>query len=407
MNSVETKLDKSAVTDRSAAAGEPGWLTAIRGGAFERYSGMDWPQPDEEEWRRTSLESVDLDDERVLSSLLSAPSGPAGGEADGQKGYAYRLANLGEIDPAIYEKARPLLEKAAANADNRFAALNWCRWNDGILVYIPSGVEVEEPIVVDYSGSDAGAVNSLHTVVILGEGASATVVQTFSGGAETGLWNAMTTAEVGDGARLSLAGSQEVPSGADFFAHYTYFLGKDSKLDSFESYTGSKLTKSRNEVFLGGSGGEARLNGIYFTRDGQHMDMRTVQYHQERSGQSRALFKGAVSGSGRSIYQGLIDVDKKAVGTDAYLTNNNLILNDGARADSIPCLEIRTDDVKCSHGSTSGKLDEESLFYLMTRGLSRDEAKKELISGYFEDAVRNAPEIMRERLTSRITDLVG
>jgi Fe-S cluster assembly protein SufD len=160
-------------------------------------------------------------------------------------------------------------------------------------------------------------------------------------------------------------------------------------------------------VFLEGAGAEARLNGIYYVKEGKHMDMRTVQYHLQRAGQSRAFFKGAVSANGRSIYQGLIDVDENAPGTDAYLTNKNLILNDGARADSIPCLEIRTDDVKCSHGSTTGKLDEEELFYLMSRGLSRTEAKKELIGGFFEELIEKAPEPERESIRSKILDLIG
>jgi len=135
--------------------------------------------------------------------------------------------------------------------------------------------------------------------------------------------------------------------------------------------------------------------------------MRTVQYHLQRAGQSRAFFKGAVAGNGRSVYQGLIEVDEAAPGTDAYLTNKNLILNDGARADSIPCLRIKTDDVKCSHGSTTGKLDEEALFYLMSRGLSRDSARKELITAFFEELIETAPEAERERLSSRISNLIG
>ena len=427
----EKKIDKESIITRSASIGEPAWLTSIRGKAFDAFDSMRWPEPDEEEWRRTSLENVSLDADRIVASLANSLQSAPASEIEAGGAHVFRFpysgggqaANLVASNPATpsaspsashtaglaasLEKARPVLEKAAGQIDNRFAALNMSLWSDGLLVYVPAGVVLKEPVTIDYPGVAGGGINNIHTIVVLGREASATVVQKFSGGDSSALWNVGTTVEVGEGARLSFASSQDLPASAYFFEQYKFFLAKDSVLDSFESYIGGKLTKTRNEVFLGGPGGEARLNGIYLTGDGQHMDLRTVQYHQQRAGTSRAFFKGAVSGGGRSVYQGLIDVDKQATGTDAYLTNNNLILNDGARADSIPSLEIRTDDVKCSHGSTSGKLNEESLFYLMSRGLNREEARKELITGYFEELVITAPELLRENFRSRILDLVG
>lgn len=407
MNNVQTKIDKDTVISLSRDLGEPAWLADIRGNAFEAFCGMKWPQPDDEEWRRTSLESVKIDDDRIISALGAFPIGTSGDDAGGHDAMILHLTQPGAAQTERLENLRPLLEKTAGDIDNKFAALNWSRWSDGFLIYVPADTELTDPIILDYTGLADGEINNIHTIIFLEPGAAATVIQNFAGGDDSALWNVLTTAGVGEGAQLSIAYNQEVPDTAGFFGQYTFLLEKDSRLESFEAYTGSKLTKSRNEVFLNGTGGDARLNGIYLSGEGQHMDMRTVQYHRQRSGQSRAFFRGAVSGTGRSVYQGLIDVDKLAVGTDAYLTNNNLILNDGARADSIPCLEIRTDDVKCSHGSTSGKLDEESLFYLMSRGLSRKEAKEELITGYFEESVIKAPEVLRERIRRGILNLVG
>jgi Fe-S cluster assembly protein SufD len=138
-------------------------------------------------------------------------------------------------------------------------------------------------------------------------------------------------------------------------------------------------------VHIVGEGADAKINGLYFAEEDQHLDLRTVQYHRAPHGGSRTFYKGAVRDEGRSVYQGLIEVAPGADKTDAYLTNNNLILNDGARADSIPSLRIQTDDVKCSHGSTTGKIDPAQLYYLETRGYSEAEARELLVEGYFEE----------------------
>ena len=153
-----------------------------------------------------------------------------------------------------------------------------------------------------------------------------------------------------------------------------------------------------------GKGSEAFLNGVYFCRDGQHMDIRTVQRHHSPSATSRAYYKGAVASGGRSVFQGLIEVDPGASGTDAYLTNRNLILGDAARSDSIPTLRIGNNDVRCSHGSTTGRLSEEELFYLESRGLSRVESREMLVMGYFEDLLDHAPEAYREGALEQIRE---
>ncbi|MBN1685479.1 MAG: Fe-S cluster assembly protein SufD [Spirochaetales bacterium] len=383
---LERAAVKGSILERSKRINEPGWLTTIREKAFDAFESMSWPQPDEEEWRRTNLDGIDLDSARILAALQKAPAV--------------------DINGAELEAARPFLERSAGEMTDRFAALNLSLWSAGRLVYVPDGTVLDEPVVIDYPG-DAAAVHNSHTLVVLGREARATVVQRFSGGGADALWNTGVTVGVGDGARCSFLSIQDVNGGANFFQQSRFYLDSYGVLDSFECLIGAKLSKTRNEVYLDGPAGEARLNGIFYARDGQHMDMRTVQYHLQRAGRSRALYKGAVSGSGRSIYQGFIWVDEEAPGTDAYLTNKNLILNDGARADSIPSLEIRTDDVKCSHGSTTGKLDEEALFYMMSRGLSRGEARKELISGFFEDLIAGMPESEREPVRSRILKLIG
>jgi Fe-S cluster assembly protein SufD len=208
---------------------------------------------------------------------------------------------------------------------------------------------------------------------------------------------------VGESAGLDYYHLQDLTTSALHFAHGSARVARDGHLLSFEAALGSGLLKSRLDCSLDGAGAEAFLNGIYLSRERQHMDVRTVQRHRAPNAASRAFYKGALKDRSRSIYQGLIEVEPVASKTDAFLTDRNLILNDGARADSIPSLRIDTNDVKCSHGSTTGKIDEAQVFYLMTRGLSRSEAEQMLILGYFEELLAPAP----EPFASELRRLVG
>jgi Fe-S cluster assembly protein SufD len=150
--------------------------------------------------------------------------------------------------------------------------------------------------------------------------------------------------------------------------------------------------KTRSRVTLSGEGADARLKGLYVAREGRHVDIGTLQEHRSPRATSDALYKGAVHPGGRSVFQGLIEVAPGAPKTDAYLTNNNLVLGEGARADSIPQLNILTDDVKCSHGSTTGKLDPGQIFYLQSRGFSPDGARRELTRAFLNQVLLEVPE---------------
>ena len=195
---------------------------------------------------------------------------------------------------------------------------------------------------------------------------------------------------------------QQLGASSLYFRHTRAEVARDASLLHCDAELGSRLAKTRTECSLNGRGAEAFLDGVYYCGKGQHMDMRTVQYHRAPQAMSRAYYKGAVAGGGRSVYQGLIEVSEGASGTDAYLTNRNLILGEAARSDSIPTLRIGNNDVKCSHGSTTGRLSEEELFYLESRGLSEADAREMLVIGYFEDLIGNAPESYREDTLSSI-----
>jgi len=163
--------------------------------------------------------------------------------------------------------------------------------------------------------------------------------------------------EAGDNGALYFVEMSDLNIDSSLFSNGSGYLGRDATGQHFSAQFGGLFTKTRVDGHLNGPGGSLHLDGLYFGREDQHMDVRTVQRHNAANAMSLALYKGALLDEARSVYQGLIYVNHEATQTDAYLTNNNLLLNDGARADSIPCLQIHTNDVKCSHGSTTGKID--------------------------------------------------
>jgi len=280
------------------------------------------------------------------------------------------------------------------------------------VLMVPAGVEVREPFLLDLTERGDGTLSSPHVSVFLGEGARASVIHRLTGqkdsAAERILCNAGLDLFLSDAANLQYFEAQFLGPQSLYFRHARTRGGRDSSLRHFDANLGGKLVKSRIDAGLAGKGSEAYLNGVYFCRDGQHMDIRTVQRHHSASATSRAYYKGAVASGGRTVFQGLIEVDEGAAGTDAYLTNRNLILGDAARSDSIPTLRIGNNDVRCSHGSTTGRLSEEELFYLESRGLSRSESREMLVVGYFEDLLDNAPEVYRddalEHIRSRLAN---
>jgi Fe-S cluster assembly protein SufD len=256
-------------------------------------------------------------------------------------------------------------------------------------------------VLVDLEEGDAGS-SFPHLAVVIGNGARAVVVLRLTGGGA--LVNAGVDAQVGDGGSLELYQLQDLSPGTLFFSHASAAVGRDASFRSLEVHLGSRLAKTRLDCSLEGPGAESRLHGAFLAGAGQHMDLRTVQRHRTPKATSRALYKGAVKDSGRTVFQGLIEVSPGASGTDAYLSNKNLLLSDGARADSIPSLRIDNNDVRCSHGSTTGRVSPEELFYLASRGLSPAEARAMLVLGYFEDLLGPAPfaEAALGRLSERL-----
>ena len=397
-------MNPGDISALSEMLNEPDWMAENRIKAAKAFNELQWPAPDQEEWRRTSIDESKYQD-RLVPVRPGVPVLSDGSELAGTGAIFLPLPLSEHINGQVIGKEidgiSEALRSSVEDIDNRYSAWNLSAWTIGAFLYVPSGVDLRKPLIVEYSGTEADSVANAHTVVVLGDGSSAVVIQRF---ADAGglFWNTGATVVAGDSSSLSFATNQNVGLDSTYVQHNRFSLGRGTNLVLNDVATGGNLVKARSEVFLNGPDADAYLGGLYIAGDKQHIDTKTVQYHRDRHAHSRAIYKGAVSPGGRSIYQGLIDVEKNAGGTDAYLTNNNLILGDGARVDSIPCLEIRTNDVKCSHGSTSGRIDAESLFYLMSRGIPPEEAKRMMIMGFFEEVLESLPEVEREIVRSNL-----
>ena len=408
---------------------EPAWMQELRLRAQERFDGMSWPTTSEEEWRRTDVSAVNalsfipaslsaIDGARSLGASPANAQGFAGllrfeaGQLSASTVSAEwqrRGVRLLSLADALREFEKPLadiFDEGLDAADNRFAVWHYASWNHGAFLMVPPGLEITEPFLIDFVETGDGVLSSPHVVAVVGEGARASVIQRMAGASvgasERVLCNAGLDLLLSDAAALQYFEGQYLGQQSLYFRNARARGGRDSSLRHYDACLGGKLAKTRIDCSLSGKGSEAFLNGVYYCRDGQHMDIRTVQRHHSPSATSRAYYKGAVASGGRTVFQGLIDVDAGASGTDAYLTNRNLILGDAARSDSIPTLRIGNNDVRCSHGSTTGRLSEEELFYLESRGLSRAESREMLVVGYFEDLLDSAPQLYREGALGQI-----
>jgi Fe-S cluster assembly protein SufD len=207
------------------------------------------------------------------------------------------------------------------------------------------------------------------------------------------------------GARLRFVELQSWGKNVWNFTHERARVERDASIDWIFGAVGSRLTKNFSTLDLTGPGAQGRMSGFYFADGSQHLDHDTQQNHLAEHTTSDLLYKGALLGKSRSVWQGMIYVAPGAQKTDGYQANRNLVLSKNARADSIPGLEILADDVRCTHGATVGQLEEEPIFYLMTRGLPRREAERLVVDGFFDPIMQRIPfEGVRDRFKRMIAD---
>jgi Fe-S cluster assembly protein SufD len=268
-----------------------------------------------------------------------------------------------------------------------FAALHGAFHRGSMVLYVPPGIKIAEPI--HYLATiDNGGVDTSHVLVVLGDGAEATVLTETGNcgttGSDTGFHCGGTEIVVGENAFLRMVNVQNWDRGVWHVARQKAVVHKNGKLQWTLAALGSRLSQVAQDVALVGDNAEAQVNGVMFTEGKQQLVYNTLQHHEAPSCRSDLLYKGALQDRSRLVWRGMIKVDKAAQKTNGYQRNDNLMLSAAARSDSIPGLEIEADDVRCTHGATSGRVDEEQIFYAQSRGLSADEAARLVVAGFFQ-----------------------
>ena len=394
-------------------------LRAYRQSAWEHYEHLPFPSLKDEAWRRTDIRDLDTASFSLAQDLLDFQSPPErllnpiilGDERGGQivsgaietqtklddelaeEGVIFTDFRSAEVDHP--ELLGELLGRIVAPDEDKFTALAAALAEDGVFLYVPKNVVVEEPLHSLYWGAGENTAFMNHILVWLDEGAQVTFVHESSSPkikTEAQLFhNGIVELHVGKNAKLNFVELQSWGQNVWSFTRERAKVMGDGKLEWIFGAMGTHLTKNFSDIDLVEPGAEGRISGFYFTNGNQHLDHDTQQNHLAGNTTSDLLYKGALMDKSRSVWQGMIYVAPGADGTDGYQANRNLLLSKGSRADSIPGLEILADDVRCTHGATVGKIDENELFYLYSRGIPEAEAKQLIVMGFFEHIMNRIP----------------
>ena len=420
---VDVYLEKFSRFEREAS--QPSWLLPLRKAGIARFAELGFPTLRDEDWRFTNVTPIvklpfkpafeptdgvaagDLErltfaglpgskfvfvNGHYAAKLSSVKNLPAGVKAG-------RLAAALSSDAAFLEKH---LGRYAQNADNGFTALNQAFFLDGGFVHVPAGKVVEEPIQFVYVATDQqrGATFHPRDLVIAEANSRVTILESYVtlGGANY-FTNAVTELFAGDNAHLEFVKFQDEAADAFHIAAFHGEFGRASHVNVHSFALGAKLSRNNIRTKLAGEGLECILNGLYLTRNEQLADHHMVVEHAQPHCASHEYFNGILDDKSKGVFHGRILVQPVAQKTDAKQTNKNLLLSDDATANTKPQLEIYADDVRCTHGATIGQLNDESIFYLRSRGIGPETARRMLIHAFAGEIIeRIQHEPAREEL---------
>jgi len=413
---------------------EPSLLTRLRRDGWKTYVDTPMPTRKSEEWRYTDISSLDPEaytpvtcaGDRVPVEKLPVPV-RAAMEGDRERaGVMVRhngcLEHL-RLDPALEARGviyaplvqvadeRPeLLERFLFRSDvapleRKLWGLHAALLSGGYFLYVPQGVDVEHPMhAFRYLDEESGVV-STHSLIVAESGARVTCIDEYVSPDLEEDSLSLNGVEIfgADGASVSYLAVQHYGRGVKHFSMQHANTGRDSTLNGFNVTLGADLARADVTSHLTGPGARSEMLALWFGDQDQHFDHHTLQHHEAPSAYSDLLYKGALTARSSSVFRGLIKVAEGAQLTDAYQTNRNLLLSPNASAVTLPNLEIGADDVRCSHGATVGQVDDTMLFYLMSRGLNREQAEHLLVFGFFAEVLERVP---AEGVRSRIRESI-
>ena len=395
---------------QATAGRDPAWLRARRQAAMDRFAAAGFPTTRQEDWKYTNVAPI----ARQPFHLAAAPDvvspeaiapftfGEAGWSqlvfVDGHFAPALsslaglpdgvRVASLAEALGAGEAPLEAHLGRHADDAASGFTALNTAFLHDGALVYVPSGRIVEAPIHLLFVSTARDPLAATHprVLVLLGRASAATVVESYVAlSVGPYLTNAVSELVLGEGASLAHYKVMRESMAAYHVGTTEVYQPRDSVLTSFSIAMGAQLARNGLNVLLDAEGADCTLNGLYLVDGTRHVDNHTAVDHAKPHGTSRELYKGILDGKARGVFNGKVVVRPDAQKTDAQQTNRNILLSEDATIDTKPELQIFADDVKCAHGAAVGQLDPQAVFYLRSRGLSPEAARRLLTYGFASD----------------------
>ena len=361
-----------------------------RSEALEAYRSLPVPDTAQEHWRFTDLRGFDPDAFAADGGGVVRPESMleldvAGLAFVGEGGIEIERAPEGITFESLAEDHPRLHE--LVGWDEKFAAHNAAEWKHGLLVHVPKGVVLEQPLYVRIASSAHRGSLFWRLLVIAEDEARFSLIEEYASAApdlET-YSNAVSELHVGQAAKLEYVSIQNLSRATWHFATHHARVGRDAELDWVAGGFGSRKGKTWIQNDLAGPGAQSRVTGAYFADGEQHIDYDTFQEHMAPSTTSDFAFKGALRDTATAVWRGMIRVEHEAQQTDAYQESRALMLSPDAHAVPIPGLEILANDVRCTHGATVGRVDRDELFYAMARGLSRAEAERLIIRGFFQD----------------------
>jgi Fe-S cluster assembly protein SufD len=386
---------------------EPEWLLKRRRRGASLAEGLKLPDQKQKGWEFTDLVSLDLDS-----------YSPAEADVDG-----LRPGVDSDDGPPVVMPLRDAAERlrdvvadrlgSIVSPEDPFVARNEAQWRDGLMVYVPRGQRLAEPLRVTVRQREDGSSVAWRSLIVLEEGAEAEIWERYESpdGAE-GLFNGVVEIAVGPGASLRYVCEQELSERSWVFATQRAEIDQDATLDWVALGFGSARGKVRMETKLAGRGSSARVTGAYAGGGTQHLDYDTTQEHAAEHTTSDLAFRGVLAEHATAVWRGMIRVDPGAQQTDAFQESRNLLLSHDAHADAIPGLEIEADDVRCTHAAAVAQVDPEQLYYLRARGLSEAAAKRLVIEGFLAELIQRIPagegrERLGGALESRLEELLA
>jgi Fe-S cluster assembly protein SufD len=426
---------QEAMEALSVSRNEPAWLQEKRREAWAQYQEMDPPL-----WRRTDISRLKWEElipyappQAQVPDLAALPPKlhdalAVYGQRAGLLLQRDSAAVYRDLDPELQKQGviwtdmatavrehsdlvRPHLMQDAVSADqDRYTALHGAFWSGGSFLYVPNGLEVILPFVSVLWMEMPQLAVMPHTLLVAGEGSRVVMVSellsvgcracpnTYHGG--------VSELYIGAGAEVHFINAQDFGRHVYDLRSQTALMDRDSRLEWLTVTLGARVSRSSQHTILRGSGAEALVTGLYLPDGKQHIAFDTLQDHVAGNCQSDLLYQGALLGKSRSVYEGTIRAWPGAQKTNAYQSNRNLILSPGARADSLPKLEIEANDLRCTHGATVSQVDEDQVFYLMSRGIPHADAVRLIVEGFFQPSLDRLPASLGG-LHGRLVEAIG